>query len=54
MDVAAAKTFLAIVEAGNFVAAAQRLHVTQSTVSARIKTLESALGRELFIRNKAG
>ncbi|HRX39347.1 MAG TPA: LysR family transcriptional regulator [Parvularculaceae bacterium] len=54
MDISAARTFIAIVESGNFVSASRRLHVTQSTVSARIKTLEDALGRELFIRNKAG
>src|SRR3546814_1116249 len=33
---------------------AERLHVTQSTVSARIHTLEDQLGCTLFVRNKAG
>ncbi|CAN5922307.1 LysR family transcriptional regulator [soil metagenome] len=54
MDTELARTFLAIVAAGNFVNAADRLHVTQSTVSTRIQTLESALGCTLFIRNKGG
>src|SRR5580693_1026756 len=39
---------------GSFVAASQRLHVTQSTVSTRIQRLEETLGAELFVRNKAG
>ncbi len=54
MDTELARTFLAIVTTGNFVSAAERLHVTQSTVSARIRTLEQALGRRLFVRNKGG
>lgn len=54
MDVTQARTFLAIVEAGNFVAASKRLFVTQSTVSARIKALEEQLGKPLFTRSKAG
>jgi DNA-binding transcriptional LysR family regulator len=49
-----ARTFLTIVAAGNFISAADRLHVTQSTVSARIHTLEEQLGASLFVRNKAG
>ena len=54
MDTELARTFLAEVTAGNFVNAADRLHVTQSTVSARIHTLENALGCTLFVRNKGG
>lgn len=54
MDISLARTFLAIVEAGNFKDAAERLHVTQSTVSTRIKALEDLLGRALFERSKAG
>jgi DNA-binding transcriptional LysR family regulator len=34
--------------------AAQRLHVTQSTISARIQRLEDELGAELFARHRAG
>jgi DNA-binding transcriptional LysR family regulator len=49
-----ARTFLAVVAAGNFIKAADRLHVTQSTVSTRIRSLEEQLGCTLFVRNKAG
>jgi DNA-binding transcriptional LysR family regulator len=54
MDTELARTFLAVVAAGSFVDAAQRLHVTQSTVSSRIQRLEEQLGAELFVRNKVG
>ncbi|MBS7810288.1 LysR family transcriptional regulator [Roseococcus pinisoli] len=54
MDIELARTFLAIVSAGSFVRAAERLHVSQTTVSARIRSLEEQLRRSLFIRNKAG
>lgn len=54
MDTELARTFLAVAAAGSFVAAAERLHVTQSTVSTRIRTLEQSLGCPLFVRNKAG
>ncbi|HOP15158.1 MAG: LysR family transcriptional regulator [Gammaproteobacteria bacterium] len=54
MDIDQAKTFLAIAAHGSFLEAAKRLHVTQSTVSARIQNLESELGTRLFTRNRAG
>lgn len=54
MDVELARTFLAVVETGSFIAAAGRVHVTQSTVSMRIKSLEEQLGKSLFERNKNG
>jgi DNA-binding transcriptional LysR family regulator len=54
LDIAQAKTFIAVVETGSFVEAAKRVHVTQSTVSVRIKTLEEQLGKTLFERSKAG
>ena len=54
MDTELARTFLVVVAAGSFVDAAERLHVTQSTVSARIQRLEDTLGAELFVRNKSG
>ncbi|MEO3429326.1 LysR family transcriptional regulator [Pelagibius sp. CAU 1746] len=54
MDTELARTFLTVVAAGNFVGAAERLHVTQSTVSARIHALENHLGCTLFVRNKGG
>jgi DNA-binding transcriptional LysR family regulator len=54
MDTELARTFLVVIATGSFVDAAQRLHVTQSTVSSRIQRLEETLGAELFVRNKAG
>lgn len=54
MDTELARTFLAVAASGNFVAAASRLHVTQSTVSARIRTLETTLGATLFQRGRNG
>lgn len=54
MDTELAKTFLQIVATGSFVQAANRLNVGQTTVSARVRTLEQQLGRPLFVRNKGG
>jgi DNA-binding transcriptional LysR family regulator len=54
VDTELARTFLTVIGAGNFISAAERLHVTQSTVSARIHALEDQLGCTLFVRNKAG
>jgi DNA-binding transcriptional LysR family regulator len=54
VDTELARTFLTVVEAGNFISAAERLHVSQSTVSTRIHSLEEQLGCTLFVRNKAG
>ncbi len=54
MDIDRARTFLEIIRTGSFVRAAERLNVTQTTVSARIKALEEELGRQLFVRNKSG
>jgi LysR family transcriptional regulator, flagellar master operon regulator len=54
MDIGLARTYLAVVATGSFVATAEKLHITQTAVSARIRALEEQLGRPLFIRNKAG
>lgn len=54
MDIELAKTFLAIVDAGSFMAAAERLHVTQTAVTARVQNLESQLGCAVFTRNRSG
>lgn len=48
------RTFLAIVETGSLAAAAGRLNVTPSTVTARINGLEEELGQKLLHRNKSG
>ena len=54
MDVELARTFLEIVATRSFVRAAEHLNVSQTTVSARIRSLEERLGRSLFVRNKNG
>jgi LysR family transcriptional regulator, flagellar master operon regulator len=54
MDTILARTFLEIVSAGSFQKAAERLHISQTAVSARVRTLESHLGQPLFVRNKSG
>jgi DNA-binding transcriptional LysR family regulator len=54
MDINLARTFLEIVASGKFLRAAERLHITQTAVSARVRTLEELLGRKLFLRNKSG
>jgi DNA-binding transcriptional LysR family regulator len=54
MDVTLERTFLEIAASGSFLRASERLHVTQTAVSARVRTLEESLGRKLFVRNKAG
>lgn len=54
MDITLARTFLTVSETGSFIDAARRMNVTQSTVSARIKSLEDALGMPLFARSRSG
>ncbi len=54
MDINLARTFLIIAETGSFIDAARRMNVAQSTVSARMKTLEDLLGQPLFQRSKTG
>lgn len=54
MNLSALQTFLAIVDTGSLVRASKVLNVTQSTVTARLKTLEDALGQQLLIRQKSG
>jgi LysR family transcriptional regulator (chromosome initiation inhibitor) len=44
--------FAAVIELGSFDAAAQRLHVTPSAISQRIKALEQRTGRVLVVRGK--
>lgn len=46
------ESFLVIAELGSFAAAADRLFVTQSTISARIQELEASLGVQLFDRSQ--
>ncbi len=53
MDITALKTFLEVAKVKHFGRAADNLCVTQSAVSARVKSLEDALGVELIIRERA-
>jgi len=54
MDIDQARTFLAITANGSFIEASRHLHLTQSTVSARIQRLEEELNVRLFVRNRSG
>ena len=54
MDLDLARTFLEIVRYGSLAAAAEKLHVTQTAITARVHKLESLLGARLFVRNRAG
>jgi DNA-binding transcriptional LysR family regulator len=54
MDTALIKTFLTVVAAGSFIRASERLHITQTAVTARVRSLEQELSCKLFIRNRAG
>ncbi|UWQ23140.1 LysR family transcriptional regulator [Jannaschia sp. W003] len=54
MDITLMRTFLEVAASGSFVQSADKLFVTQSAVSLRIKRLEEQLGHALFTRSKAG
>ena len=54
MNLAVIQTFLAIADSGQLNRAAEQLHVTQSTVTTRLNSLESELGQTLFHRRKSG
>lgn len=54
MDIDLARTFLEIIRSGSFIATAERLHITQTAVTARVRSLETQLGCRLFVRNRAG
>lgn len=54
MDIDLARTFLEIIRSGSFIATAERLHFTQTAVTARVHNLEEQLGCRLFVRNRAG
>jgi DNA-binding transcriptional LysR family regulator len=51
MEIYQLKYFLAVVETGSFTKAAERVYVTQPTLSAGIKKLETNLGTRLFDRS---
>lgn len=54
MQIELVETFLDLCETRSFNRTAERLGITQSTVSGRIKALERRFGRPLFRRSRAG
>ena len=51
LDVESLRTLLAVLDHGGMTRAAERLHVTQSAVSWKVKRLEERVGRPLLIRD---
>ena len=45
MDIELARTFLEITRCGSLAAAAEKLHVTQTAITARVKNLETHIGQ---------
>lgn len=54
MDIRQLAAFVAVFEERNITAAAQRLFVSQPTLSATVRQLEDSLGTELFVRQARG
>lgn len=50
MEIQVLRNFLAVVREGNITNAANRIHITQPSLSRQIKNLEDELGQKLFIR----
>ena len=46
------RSFVAVVDCGNFTRAAERLHLTQSTVSQQIRRLEDVVTCQLLDRDQ--
>ena len=54
MNIENIRAFLEVTATGSFQQAAENLHITQSAMSARIKSLEDQLRRQLFNRKRSG
>lgn len=52
LDARQLQALVAVLEQGNFGAAAEQLHLTLAAVSLRIKALEESLGQRLLVRGK--
>ena len=50
MDFKQLKSFVSVVEYGNFTSAAAKLKISQPTVSTHVQALEDELGRQLMLR----
>src|SRR3954463_2320521 len=53
MDLDLLRSFVAVVETGGFTRAAERIHLTQSTISQQVKRLEESVGHSLLVRERA-
>ena len=51
LDIDQLHTFVKIVDAASFTAAAQQVHKTQSAVSMQMRRLEERLGRQIFVKD---
>lgn len=54
MDIVLLKTFLNVMGTESFVAAAERMFITQAAISQRVQKLEDLVGHRLFDRSKSG
>lgn len=54
IDMNLLNTFIEVAKTGNLSIVAQRLFITQSALSQRVKTLEGQIGKSLFFRRKTG
>ncbi|MEJ8840649.1 LysR family transcriptional regulator [Ramlibacter sp. AN1133] len=54
IDFLGIEAFLAIAECGSFSLAAQRLHLSQTAISHRMRKLEETLGVQLVLRTSRG
>lgn len=54
MKLSALQTFLTIIETGSLSRASEKLNITQSTVTARLQSLEDDLGHILLQRQRSG
>ncbi|MEY8462668.1 LysR family transcriptional regulator [Streptococcus merionis] len=50
MGIRVLEYFIAVVDEGNITAAAEKLHITQPTLSRQLRELEEDLGKSLFLR----